>query len=425
MKQAIPAIGRRARSTPALSPFESIDRRARSTPALSPFESIAFALSIVLGLGAVGAACSSANGAAPSTALDSGTSAPNDAGAPAQTDDASEDATAPSPQAYLRVAHLVPDAPAIDVCLAPHGTATFQGPLLSQLAASLALDGEGGAAVPGFGYTQVTAYLPLAPGRYDVRIVPAGASSCSASVPLLRPFGDEDGGDGAPARDDAGPSDAGTSDAALVDASTPDAGGSPLDASAPPDAGGDASAPAGVVVGDATNLPPLAFNTHSTLLVAGALHPAGTAQALTFAMVQDDAVLASGAASLRAINAMPQVPSLDFGFGSAATAWLPLLTDVAFGAASAQAGPGYAGVDPNGYLPIAPTASQPLSARLSGSDSGADVAVANDVEIDLGAIASVIAIGGTTGEAASPAALLLCIDNQPSGGLFSDCSVAP
>jgi predicted alpha/beta hydrolase len=34
------SIGRRADSTPALSPFESIGRRADSTPALSPFESI-------------------------------------------------------------------------------------------------------------------------------------------------------------------------------------------------------------------------------------------------------------------------------------------------------------------------------------------------------------------------------------------------
>jgi hypothetical protein len=35
-----PPIGRRADSTPALSPYESIGRRAGSTPALSPYESI-------------------------------------------------------------------------------------------------------------------------------------------------------------------------------------------------------------------------------------------------------------------------------------------------------------------------------------------------------------------------------------------------
>jgi hypothetical protein len=47
------------------------------------------------------------------------------------------------------------------------------------------------------------------------------------------------------------------------------------------------------------------------------------------------------------------------------------------------------------------------------------------VEIDLGSIATIIAIGGKTGDSANPPALLLCIDNTPSGGLLSDCSVAP
>jgi hypothetical protein len=36
----------------------------------------------------------------------------------------------------------------------------------------------------------------------------------------------------------------------------------------------------------------------------------------------------------------------------------------------------------------------------------------------------VIAVGGKTGDAIHPPALLLCIDNQPPGGLLADCSFA-
>ena len=135
-----------------------------------------------------------------------------------------------------------------------------------------------------------------------------------------------------------------------------------------------------------------------------------------------DVVLAGGAVVLRAINAVPSVTSLDFGLGSAA-AWVPLLTDVSFGGASTQGGPNEDAIDANGYLAISPLSTGTLSARPSASDAASDTAVANDVEIDLGSIATVIAIGGKRGDAANPPALLLCIDNQPSGGLFSDCSV--
>jgi len=67
-----------------------------------------------------------------------------------------------------------------------------------------------------------------------------------------------------------------------------------------------------------------------------------------------------------------------------------------------------------------------MSAReSSSSDAAAGLAVDTNVDIELGAIATVIAIGGKTGDSAHPPALLVCIDNQPSGGLLSDCSVGP
>jgi hypothetical protein len=130
------------------------------------------------------------------------------------------------------------------------------------------------------------------------------------------------------------------------------------------------------------------------------------------------------------VNAMPTGVALDFGFAGVATdggaaAWLPVLTDVGFASASAKAGPGEGAVDANGYLPIAPLAGQPVSVRATGGDAGADLAAASGINVDLGGIATVIAIGGKTGDTANPPALLLCTDNQPSGGLLSDCSIAP
>jgi hypothetical protein len=194
------------------------------------------------------------------------------------------------------------------------------------------------------------------------------------------------------------------------------------DASSPPAvAGGDAAAPGT----DWTSLPPLAFNTYTTLLVAGDLSPVGSDAPLTVTMLPDDAVLAGGAALLRAVNAVPSCPSLGFGLSSISQ-WMPLLTDVSFATASARAAPGDGTVDANGYLPIAPLDGQAMSAGPASSDAGAGVATASAASVDivLGSIATVLAIGGKTGDTANPPALLLCMDNQPSGGLLSDCSVA-
>lgn len=331
------------------------------------------AVALSLGaLGALAAACSSKDGASPPGPPISGQdhdSAPGsatDAGAAADAGDT--DAPALAPQAFVRIAHASSDLPPIDVCVAPHGTTDFRGPLVGQLAASLA-GGDGGdadASLPGLRFTQVSAYLPVTPGQYDVRLVAAGAPDCTA--------------------------------------------------------GSDAAGSGGVA--DATNLPALAFDTYATLLIAGDLTPAGADPGLTLTMLPDDAVLAGGAASLRAINTVPSSPSLDFGFVSPGGAWSPVLTSVGFAAASSQVASGFGTLDTNGYLPIAPIAAQPMSARPPGWDAASDVASASSVEIDLGSIATVLAVGGKTGDTANPPALLLCMDNQPSGGLLSDCSIA-
>jgi uncharacterized protein DUF4397 len=328
------------------------------------------AVLVPLGCAAVVAGGCSSHGGGGAPSSDAG----GDAGASTLEggDDSGDEAEATAPQTQLRMAHVSPDAPPLDLCVAPHGSTSFRGPLVAQLAMGSTGDAgdadiETDAAVPGVAYAQVSAYVGLAPGPYDVRIVAAGASSCDSAIA----------------------------------------------------AGGDAAGP----VADWTNLPPLAVDTSATLLLAGDLQPAGDDARLTLTLLTDDSVLSTGAAVVRAINAVPSERALDFGLGSG-SAWEPLLTNVTFGAASAATGPGEGTVDANGYTPIPPLSSQAVSARPSSSDAGADVAVAMHVEIAQGSIATILAIGGKTGDSAHLPALLVCTDNQPSGGVLSDCSVA-
>jgi hypothetical protein len=345
--------------------------------------------------------------------------------------------------ASVRIADVSPDAPALDVCVALHGTGSFRGPLLAELAARLnrpagAGDGGGDGGI-GVSYAQVSAYVALAPGRYDVRLVAAGSTSCaapgSASTESANEGADDVALEGGAAAADAW---AGGGADASVGAGTDggiDAGSAASLDGGMADSGADAGSAAPLVpIADFEGLPSLQAHSFSTLLLAGELSPVGNGAALTAAILTDDAELAGGAASLRAINAMPTEPVLDFGLGSG-SAWVPMLTDVAFARASEMTAPGGGVVDENGYVPIPTFAGQAMSARQPSDDGGVeagandagdsvDVAIANSVDVELGSIATLIAIGGASGDTAHPAALLVCIDNQPSGGLLADCSVA-
>ena len=77
---------------------------------------------------------------------------------------------APAP-AQLRVAHLAPDAPAVDVCIADKGSTHFRGPILAKRSVAIGLK-----------YPQVSTYLPLSAGAYDVRIVAPGSTDCLTSL---------------------------------------------------------------------------------------------------------------------------------------------------------------------------------------------------------------------------------------------------
>jgi len=72
-------------------------------------------------------------------------------------------------RSHVRVAHLSPDAPAVDVCLARSGSDMWQGPLLGKLGA-----------MSGLAYSKITKYIELPVTAYDARIVLAGAMDCNS-----------------------------------------------------------------------------------------------------------------------------------------------------------------------------------------------------------------------------------------------------
>jgi Domain of unknown function (DUF4397) len=82
----------------------------------------------------------------------------------------------PPAKAFVRVAHLSPDAPAIDFCLAPTGTTTFQGPVFKSLGGATAADGVA--------FEQVTQYLEVDAVEFDVRLVPPNAADCADTLGL-------------------------------------------------------------------------------------------------------------------------------------------------------------------------------------------------------------------------------------------------
>jgi len=180
-----------------------------------------------------------------------------------------------------------------------------------------------------------------------------------------------------------------------------------------------------MTIPDDTQLPALADAAYTTVLAVGDLSPAGKDAVFRLTSIPDLATyptVAVGGTAIRAVNALPGVPSADFGFGSFAGGWLPLLVDVAFGEASAHAAADEGVVDPQGYLGIGAVSAQVLSVRPS-TGAGADTAVAKDASLGAGAILTLFAVGGKTGDGVHPAALILCVDNSGSGNALSDCSV--
>jgi hypothetical protein len=130
-------------------------------------------------LSAAATACSSSSSSSTPPA-DTGTDAETpvtvDAGSDAMamvTPDAGSTAT----KANVRVAHLSPDAPAVDFCLAPHGSTSFSGPVLAGLSDAA-----------GLAYPNVTKYLAVDAVQYDVRLVAPASTGCATSLAGLPDF---------------------------------------------------------------------------------------------------------------------------------------------------------------------------------------------------------------------------------------------
>lgn len=75
-------------------------------------------------------------------------------------------------RAFVRVAHLSPDAPAVDICLRPASSSSW--------AVTPVLRGAGVAS--GLSFAQVTRYLALVPAQYQARLVAPGSTTCLVAL---------------------------------------------------------------------------------------------------------------------------------------------------------------------------------------------------------------------------------------------------
>lgn len=126
----------------------------------------------------------------------------------------------------------------------------------------------------------------------------------------------------------------------------------------------DCSTPMG---SPATNLPAFAANGYYTVVIAGSSQSGAGAQ-LEIAGFTDDAPATSGT-NIRFLNMAPGITDADFGFGSSASTFSPVVTDVAFAALATMDGDaGDAGgtIDSNGYAAVASPAST-FSAEPTGT----------------------------------------------------------
>jgi hypothetical protein len=119
------------------------------------------------GSGGSGAtAGSSGSGGSSGTAGSNGTSGSGGAGAAGGTGDGG------TMMGRLRVAHLSPDAPAVDVCVNPGSG--FIGPVLATAGDS-----------NGLAYPEVTSYVAVPAATYSVRIVAPGSANCNTALASL------------------------------------------------------------------------------------------------------------------------------------------------------------------------------------------------------------------------------------------------
>jgi Domain of unknown function (DUF4397) len=291
-------------------------------------------------------------------------SSPGDAAAgdASSMDSSAGDASSGTSVALIRVANWSPDAPAVDFCLAPHGTGAFRGPFVAgivgaEVEAGLAVD----AGSAGLAFPEVSSYVQVAPGQYDARIVVG--NGCTAGI--------------AP------------------------------DAVALPAVAAGASTTIALVGAESPADGPQA------LQIAGFLDDVTIAGSLALRFINAAPMAASvdvgtgAGASFAALFA--GIP-----FGQASSAQEAPARD---GSAPA--------VDARGYLSRSALTGVALGARAHAGasttgDGGVPSALASNVWIASGSVVSVVVTGGTEGV---PLGLLECVDNAGIVGSLSNCSV--
>jgi hypothetical protein len=279
--------------------------------------------------------------------------------------------------ASVRVANWSADAPAVDFCVAPHGTSLFQGPLLVALATDND-DEPADAGAPG-SFPNVSPYLPIAPGQYDARLVAAGSTDCLAAI-----IGD------ATALPALAAGEAATF--ALVGATQPQGAQPALEIVGFLD---DTAIPSGVamrVINAAIDLPQIDFGV-------------GTKFQAPFLMI------GFGAASVGP-DASADASTMDEA-GADASALDGSRPD---GSADAAAPPM---VDSNGYFPEKLSAAT-LTARASGSTTA--VATATNVTIAPGVNLTIAVLASSTADGGASARLLACVDNAGTAGDLAACN---
>ena len=266
--------------------------------------------------------------------------------------------------ALLRVANWSADAPAVDFCIAPHGTGAFQGPILAARASAIDSAGvldAGSGALP---FPQASAYLVVDPSQYDARLVAAGSADCASKItsdltdlPVLTSGGLET--------------------IALIGATHPQAG-----------------EPALKLVG---------FQDEWMNSLKGAL-------------------------LIRVINAAADLPKAEVGSLQMVQYFYPILFAVPFGSSSAgdpMADPnGYIGVTPIVGSTLAVRASV---GTLLDAAAGTIVAQAPNISLGGGATVTFVVVGikdQPGPDSGSPGAQLLeCIDNAGTPGLAGSCHI--
>ena len=345
------------------------------------------------GGGTGGSAGTSGAGGAGGSSRDAATDVSADSNAPDGARDGARDGASDATEAgeggafsFIRVAHLSPGAPAIDVCLRPRAAAGDGGEAGVDAASDAAdatdgamadaADGSDGAldagadatdggndgfsigpvfkglgVTAGLAYTQVSSYLSVPPGAYDVRIVAPNSPNCRTAL-----------------------------------AGLPD-----------------------------TTLDVVAVGTYSTIAAIGVIN-SDAGQDFQLRRYLDERAVTAGSGKLRFIHAAPGVPNVDVGVGTAES-FLAIFDNVPFGGVGVGTG-----VDVAGYIETPPVSNQTLVARIHAIPT--DVLAIPGFTLAAGQISSAFAVG----EAASvtaPLKVLVCNNLDTSKAPLSNCSALP